>query len=510
MRQELHPGAGIVLRVEQRLERRIAAARLQAGGDADAGEPALAPDAVAPSHQRRPVSAFEHFVDHHMVVAAVIGAAAGDQIGEFLAADEVAATHLDAVEPEMLGDALDGGLDGVVGGRLAEAAHRLLGRLVGGHRDGTVGDAGDAVGADDGADRLAQLERRAARIGADIVERAHAHRAHDAGLVERHLDVEAAVRPLGVARGHVLQAILHEPHRCAQPPRQETGEHRVLDAALDPVAAADVDVVMHPDCIAGQAQGAGDLVGKFRHLDRGPDVEQFEPGIPLGHHAERLDRHRGAAPPAHPEGERMRALGKIAVDLAPDELPVEDDVRSVIGVHRRAVGPKGLLGIEHVRQRLVAHGDQLARILGKRAAFRHHGGDPLAAVARPIDRERITPDLRGIDPGQQRVGRGGKRAPGQHVADAGHGQRLGGVDLADRGCGMRRAEHRHVQHVGPHHVGGVAPAAHYEPPVLAHPALGRHEAERVLLRTGHGRFPSGALAARSRSAASRIASTIWP
>ncbi len=94
----IHPGGGGVLFVEQRLERRIAAARLQAGGDADARQQAGGAQPVALSLHRGKIDMREHLVDHGVIIAAVIGAAARDQIGKFFLADEIAAAHLDALE----------------------------------------------------------------------------------------------------------------------------------------------------------------------------------------------------------------------------------------------------------------------------------------------------------------------------------------------------------------------------------------------------------------------------
>ena len=200
MRQHSTIGGGLVLRIEQRLEGRIGAARLEAGGDADAGEQPLPAQPVALRDQRCVVRARQHLVDHGVVVAAVVGRAARDQIGKLLGADQVAPAHLQPIEPAMPGHLLDRALDGVVGRRLAEGAHRLLHRLVGGHGDGAVLHALDAIGPDDRADRLAELERRAPGIGADIVERAHLHRADHAGIVEGDLDVEVALRPMARRR----------------------------------------------------------------------------------------------------------------------------------------------------------------------------------------------------------------------------------------------------------------------------------------------------------------------
>ena len=94
----IHPGRGGVLFVEQRLEGGIGAARLQARGDADAGEHAGSAQPVALPFHRGEVDMREHLVHHGVIVAAVIGAAARDQIGKLVLADKVAAAHLDALK----------------------------------------------------------------------------------------------------------------------------------------------------------------------------------------------------------------------------------------------------------------------------------------------------------------------------------------------------------------------------------------------------------------------------
>ena len=241
-----------------------------------------------------------------VVVAAVVGGAAGDQIGEFFGADEIAAPHLQPIELQRLGDAVEPRLDGVVGGRLAEAAHGLLRRLVGGDGDGVIGDRADPVGADDGADGLAELQGRAPGVGADVVDGAHAHGVYEAGAVERQLDIEDALRPMHVAAAHVLEPVLDQLHGGGELARQEAGKHGVLDAALDAVAAADIDVLVHAHLVHGQAQGARDLVGELGHLDRRPHVQHLAPRVPARHHAEGLDRHRGAAPPFDAIGKLVR------------------------------------------------------------------------------------------------------------------------------------------------------------------------------------------------------------
>ncbi len=111
------------------------------------------------------------------------------------------------------------------------------------------------------------------------------------------LDVEHALRPMHVAAAHVLQPILDQLHGPRQPAREIAREHRMLDAALDAVAAADVHVLMHAHAVERHAQGARDLVGELGHLDGGPYVQHLAPRVPARHHAEGLDRHGGAAAP---------------------------------------------------------------------------------------------------------------------------------------------------------------------------------------------------------------------
>ena len=155
----VHPRRRFVLRVEERLETRIAARRLQTGRDADARQQALCAQGISLRFDRCQWRGGERLAEHGRVIARVVMRAAGYEIRKFVRRDQVALAQRDAVHLQEARHLVDAGLDGVIGGRLAEAAHRLLRRLVRHHRDGFVGDAGDAIGPDDGADRLAQLQR---------------------------------------------------------------------------------------------------------------------------------------------------------------------------------------------------------------------------------------------------------------------------------------------------------------------------------------------------------------
>ncbi len=482
--------------------------------------------ASSPEARRRSRSLFhrgeidmrEHLVDHGVIVAAVIGAAARDQIGKLFLADEIAAAHLDAIETEGGGDLVDRGLDRIIGRRLAEAAHGFLHRLVGRHRLRAVLHALDLVRTDDGADRLAQLERRAAGIGAGIVQRADLHRLDDAVIVEGDIDVEDALGAVGVAAAHIVEPVLDQPHRPAEPPRQMRHQHGLLDAALDAVAAADIDVLMHAHAVGGNSQRARDLVGIFRHLDRGPDVEHVAPGIPGRHDAEGLDRNGGTAAPGDAERQMPRALGEMLFDLAPHEGAVEQHVGAVRGMHRRAVRLQRLFRVDHEGQRLIVDDDFFGGVLGQRAAVGDHGHHPFAGIARLPDRERMALDHGRIEPVHQRIGRGREFVAGQHIMHARHRQRRRGIDRDDARGRMLRGQHRHMQHALERDVGDVMAVARDETAILANPAIGRDEAEGCGIGVHFastadvpaGAAGRGVLARRSRSAANCTASTIWP
>src|SRR5436305_13921812 len=126
----------------------------------------------------------EYLVHHGMIVAAVVAAAARNQIWKLVLADEIATAHLDAFKACSRGNFVDRGFDRVVGWSLAKTAHRFLYRLVSRHRLRAVLYALDFVRPNDGADRLAQLKRRASRICARIVQRLHFHRSDDPVIVE--------------------------------------------------------------------------------------------------------------------------------------------------------------------------------------------------------------------------------------------------------------------------------------------------------------------------------------
>ena len=284
--------------------------------------------------------------------------------------------------------------------------------------------------------------------------------------------------PWASPRAHVVEPVLDQAHGPAEPARQMRHQHRLLDAALDAVAAADVDVLVHAHVVGRNAQRARDLVGIFRHLDRGPDVEHVAPRIPGRDDAERLDRNRRAAAPGHAERQMPRALGEMFVRPRPRRR-----CGRAARWSRARDEPAGCparsasSAFDHERQRLIVDVDLFGGVFGERAAVGDHRRDPFAGVAGLPDRERIAPHVRRIEAVHQRIDRRGELLAGQHVVHARHRQRGGGIDRDDARGRMLRRQHRHMQHAVERDVGDVMAVARDEAAVLANAAVGRDEAE---------------------------------
>ena len=392
----IHPCRGVVLLIEQRLERRIAATRLKTCGDANARHHALRPEFITLLDQSLIVGAGQNLLYHRVVVATVVMRPARDQIREFVAADKVAPAHLDGIQPHGRCDLVDRRFDSVVRRRLSKATDCFLRGLVRHGRHGAILDAFDLVGTDDRTDRLAELERRTPRIGTDIIECAHFHRLDDAIIVERDVHIEQALRPMGIACPHVLQPVLDQTNRTVQDTGKMRHQNGVLDAALDAVAAADIDIVMHAHIVGRDAQGAGNLVGIFRHLDRSPDIEHLAPRVPSRHDAEGFDRHRRIAAPLHAKRQMPGAFREMLLDLTPDECLVQQHIGAVLRMHIRAGIGDRLFRIDHVWQRLVFDAHFFRGVLSLSAGLGDNGHHPLTGITHLTDRERIAPHLRRI------------------------------------------------------------------------------------------------------------------
>src|SRR6478672_8389226 len=113
-------------------------------------------------------------------------------------------------------------------------------------------------------------------------------------------------------------------------------ENRMLDATLDAVTPANIDIVMYADIVSRDTQRARNLIGVFRHLDRCPDVQHLTPWIPFRDNSKRLDRNRRVAPPLHAKREMVWTFSEVLFDLTPHERLIEQYIGSMLGVHVRA------------------------------------------------------------------------------------------------------------------------------------------------------------------------------
>ncbi len=308
-------------------------------------------------------------------------------------------------------------------------------------------------------------------------------------LGESGFDVEDAVRALRVAAAHVLEPVLDQPHGHAEPAREITGEHRMLQAALHAVGAADIDVEMDAHRVARQPQRARKLVGIFRHLDRRPDVEQLVRVIPLRDDAESLDRHGRAAMPARAKGKALVGRGEILGDRSPSRIyggysTFEPCSGWTIG----ASGSDRPLRVDHRRQRLVIHLDELGRVLGKGAAVGDHRRNPLADIARHAMRQGIAAQLWRIEAAHHRVGRDGQIFAGHDGAHARQSKGGLGVDAAKARERIGTCHERDMQHARQRHIGDEAPGTGEEAAILLRTPLFRDIAEA---RLSHDAAPAG-------------------
>ncbi len=135
----------------------------------------------------------------------------------------------------------------------------------------------------------------------------------------------------------------------------------------------------------------------------------------------------------------------------------------------------GLAGAEHGRQRLVVHLDQLGGVHRLVLGLGDHEGDVVADEAhavldqRRVGRLEVRRAVAALVGGRHRHVAPAGLDPvlaGQHRQHARRGLGRGGVDLADFGVGVRRAQHVAERHPRQHDVVHVLPPAAQQPRVF--------------------------------------------
>jgi hypothetical protein len=335
-------------------------------------------------------------------------------------------------------------------------------------------------------------------------------RAHRRGHVRAQRGDRPVLRRRELVRGDVvapvdggevvLRALLDPLHRHAETPREGGGEELLgVDVQLGAEAAADV----------GSDHAHLGLVEPERRREQEPQDVRDLRGRPDGQVAVRLGPgehrarlHRVRDQPRLDVAAAHRHVGRRegGVDIAGVELPRVALVRADRGVDERRALPQRVLDVDHDRERLVVHLDELGRVPGGGGAGRDDDRDRVSLVARLVERER--PVLRvlhvlGDGPGARHrrlpvLAQVGSREDRDHAGGAPRGVEPDAPDACVR---VGAAHERHVERAGQAHVARVAPATRQQRTVLLARNPRPDEAGRAGLGGGHHDTPAAAFTA---------------
>ena len=160
-------------------------------------------------------------------------------------------------------------------------------------------------------------------------------------------------------------------------------------------------------------------------------------------------------------------LPETLLDIAMAVLGALGDVGRLVGLGLDALGEDGvvehgrgglhrLIDIGHMRQDLIVDLDQLQRLPGRAGIDRGDRGHRMAIIERLLARHAVVED---VVHGGIAIGEIGQVGRGDHRLHAGQLLRLRGVDLPDRGVGVRAAQNAPDQLAGHVEVRAVARAA---------------------------------------------------
>ncbi len=263
----------------------------------------------------------------------------------------------------------------------------------------------------------------------------------------------------GVGRGHhVLASILAPLHGPAE---REGGDRdeRVLRVARGLGAEAPADVGGdHADPAGRQPERRGEpLLDEVGDLGAVPRREGPVAAVEGGDHAAGLDRHPDVA--LDPEALLEHDVGgaERGVGVADRVGEADGHVVGPVRVETRRFRPGGGHHLDHRRQRLPLDLERLGGVLGAGAAVGHDHRDDLARVTGNSPAQRVLdrrPDREADalgEPGRggaedgERLQEGLEVGEGEDPDDAGHGGRARGVDPAEAGVGVGRAQEGGVE-----------------------------------------------------------------
>jgi hypothetical protein len=213
------------------------------------------------------------------------------------------------------------------------------------------------------------------------------------------------------------------------------------------------------DVLADEAELVDPYTERRRHPDRPHAwhlvvaVDRPLPGaaVVLDKAARALERRRREAVEVQPlDADHVVGLVDRSVEVAPVEGPGPDRVRRRVLVQDHLVLGR-FLAVEHDRQRVVLHLDELGGVAGEVACSRHDRCDRVADVAHLADGECVVLDVsaRRRRELEKRIRENGDLVAGERPVDAVELERLRDVDGLDPGVRVRRADEVDEAHLVP-------------------------------------------------------------
>ena len=252
----------------------------------------------------------------------------------------------------------------------------------------------------------------------------------------------------------------------------QAGQHQHLHvAAVELAAEGAADGGGHDaHLLVAQVHGGGNvLLAVGGGGAGGNEVERVV--LPLGHYHGSLEGHRVLAV-VHAGGDidDIVGLGEALFDVAGlkvEVLLVGGDVAREDLVELGGVRLQGVVHVEHGREHLIVHVDELAGLLGDVLGLGHDQGHGVAHEADVLV-QHVGVARRGVAVVDAEVGVDVR--VGDDALHAGHGHGAGVVDAADAREGVGAVQDLTVVHVGRVEVAGVHGLAGED--VLAQDALG--------------------------------------
>ncbi len=380
------------------------------------------------------------------------------------------APERDAIHLQLVRGRVGHALQHPVGDFRTEAAVGALLALVGQHRHELHRHAVDAIGPDDLAQRVAVGAVTVLQVRAVVVDHLEAQRQHRAVALERELAAVDAVRAVVVAAHGVVEPVLHELHRPAAGASERC---RQRDDLVGEELAAETPAGGHRDEVElvrrHAERGAHQPADVVEKRAVGVDVELAGAGLVVGHRADRLERLPAGAGPMELALDHDVGLGKIRVHGTERvRVAVREIGRPALRVQHRVAGSVHRnLRIDHDRQVLVLHVDEVAGVLGDVSRLGDHRGHRLADVTHAIHGDAVLHHRRACEL-RGRTGHLLGFLARHHQQHARQRTRLRHVDPLDARMRPVRAQHRGVSHVRELHVVDVAALAGEQARVL-HP-----------------------------------------